>query len=242
MDKNILILGASSEVGIKYIRSYHNRYSHIWAHYNQSSEELLFLKETLKEKIHLLQADLLSYDATKNLITDIKSSLVLPDYVLHLPSGKYQNCKFHKISWDRYQKSLDIQLRSIVMVLEAFLPAMAKKSYGKIVIMLSSCTVNQAPKYISEYLTSKYALLGLMKAISSEYAPKGICVNGISPGMMETKLLSSVPELIVMQNAAASPSRRNTTVEDVLPSIDFLLSSESDFITGQNIVISGGAY
>ena len=59
--------------------------------------------------------------------------------------------------------------------------------------MLTSCTTNIPPKYLASYVTSKYALLGLVKALSNEYADKGIRINGISPSMIETKFLENIP-------------------------------------------------
>ena len=106
--------------------------------------------------------------------------------------------------------------------------------------MLTSCTINIPPKYLASYVTSKYSLLGLIKALSNEYADKGIRINGISPTMIETKFLSNVPELLVKQNAMNSPTGRNLAVDDVIPLFEFLLSNQSNSITGQNIAISNG--
>ena len=117
---------------------------------------------------------------------------------------------------------------------------MAKNKYGKVVVMLTSYTTNIPPKYLASYVTSKYALLGLIKALANEYADKGIRINGISPTMMDTKFLQSIPELIVKQNAMNSPTGKNLSVEEVTPMFEFLLSDKSAAITGQNIAITNG--
>ena len=88
--------------------------------------------------------------------------------------------------------------------------------------------------------TVKYALLGLMRNLASEYAAKGVMVNAVSPDMMETKFLSGLPELILEQNAKKNPLGRNIHVEEVTPTIEYLLSSASDIVTGQNIGVTGG--
>ena len=82
------------------------------------------------------------------------------------------------------------------MILQAFIPKMSKQNYGKIVFMLSAYLLGIPPKFQSPYITVKYALLGLMRNLASEYAAKGIMVNAVSPDMMETKFLSELPELI----------------------------------------------
>ena len=106
--------------------------------------------------------------------------------------------------------------------------------------MLTSCTINIPPKYLASYVTIKYALLGLVKALSAEYCSKGIEINGISPSMINTKFLNNIPELIVNQNAINSPTKKNLDVDDVIPTFEFLLSEKSNGITGQNIAITNG--
>lgn len=117
---------------------------------------------------------------------------------------------------------------------------MSKSKYGRIIFLLSSNTIGKPAKYQSSYVTVKYALLGLMKALAAEYADKGITVNGVSPDMMETKFLSGIPDLIVEQNRENGPMGRNVYVEEILPMIQYMLSEEGASMTGQNIEISGG--
>ena len=117
---------------------------------------------------------------------------------------------------------------------------MAKKKYGKIVFMLSSYTIGTPPSAMAHYVTSKYALLGLAKTLSSEYSSKKICVNSISPSMIETNFLSEIPEMMVQLTADKHPLKRNGMPSDVIPAIKFLLSDDSNFITGVNIPITGG--
>ncbi|KSV58819.1 SDR family NAD(P)-dependent oxidoreductase [Acetivibrio ethanolgignens] len=239
-DKILLVIGASSDVGISYIKRYHGAYQKIIAHYRSSSEKLETLEDIIGEKLVLLKADLSSEEETYRLVEEITSLGEMPTHILHLSANKYANYKFQKISWEVFQRDIDVQLRSAVIILNKLLPEMKKKKYGKVVVMLSSCTENIAPSYLSSYVSVKYALLGLVKALASEYAAQGICINGVSPSMMETKMVSEIPSLVVEQNAEKNPQKRNARVEDVCPAIEFLLSEEAGFVTGQNILVSGG--
>lgn len=238
MDKTLLILGASSDVGIDFINQKQNCYSKIIAHYNNINDDLKQLKNILGAKLILLQADFLNNDSLLEFIDNIKKYDVT--HILHLTSPKVTNNKFHKTDWAMFQQSYDIQVRSIYTVLNEVLPKMSKSHYGKVVFLLSSVTNNNPPKYWSDYVTNKYALLGFMKALAQEYVSKKININAVSPSMMETKFLEKIPDLIIEQSARDSKLGRHAKTSDTVAAIQFLLSDEAEYITGQNIVVSGG--
>ena len=115
---------------------------------------------------------------------------------------------------------------------------MAKKKYGRVVIMLTAYTIGTPPKFQSTYVTAKYALLGLMKSLAAEYRPYGVCINGISPGMIDTKFIEELPHPVVEQNIKNSVLGRNLTPEDIIPVIRYLLSEEASYITGSVFIDS----
>ncbi len=239
-EKILLITGASSDIGAKLISEIHEEYDYIIAHHNGNKSNLKELKEKLKEKLIFIEGDFKDENKTYEFVENIKKTGKIPTHIVHFPSGKFENMKFSKLTWDRFQNDINIAMRSLVIILNEFLPVMAKNKYGKVVVMLTSCTTNIPPKYLASYVSTKYALLGLVKALANEYADKGIRINGVSPSMMETKFLENIPKLIVQQNAMNSPTGKNLSVEDVVPMFQFLLSENSDSITGQNIAITNG--
>lgn len=239
MENNILILGASSEIGLALIEQIHNRFDRVIAHYHRSGSGLQSLKEKIGEKLVMEQADFSSKTETQAFVKRISDRYQGITHIVHLPSEKITYARFTKKSWEGLQHGMNIQLRSIYKILSVLLPPMTKTGHGKVVFVLSSCTV-AAPKLLADYTTTKYALLGLMKSLSVEYADKGIQINAVSPSMIETKLLENVPHLLIDENARENPSGRNAVIRDVIPMIGFLLSRDADFITGENILISGG--
>ena len=96
------------------------------------------------------------------------------------------------------------------------------------------------PKALSHYTTIKYALLGLVKSLASEYADKCIRINAVSPSMTETKFLSNINEKLIEISAQNNPLNRNATPSDIVPAVKFLLSGDASFINGANIPITGG--
>ena len=137
-------------------------------------------------------------------------------------------------------KDLEIQVHSFAEFMRAFLPIMSKQKYGKIVAMLSSVTKGVPPKYLSSYVITKYALMGLINSLVSEYKEKGININAISPTMVETSFLENIDERIIEMTASNSGMKRNVKVEEVANAIKYLMSDEAEYINGLNLPMTGG--
>lgn len=236
-----LVLGASSDIGGEIIRSIDDGTSLIFAHYHRNEEKIRKLQSEVKSKLIPICADLTQAEEITSLITQIQAFYPCPDKIIHLPAPKLSFTRFKDVHWESFQSEIDVELKSIVLVLKEFLPLMAKNKYGKIIFMLSSVCCGLPPKAMTPYTTSKYALLGLMKSLAVEYADKKITVNAISPSMVETSFLSGVPEKLVELTAATHPLKRNAVPQDIAPMVKFLLSHDADYITGVNIPIAGGS-
>lgn len=240
MEKIIIITGASSDLGMAYIRENAEAYDKIIAHYNHESEQFVALCRQYGDKIWPIQADFADAEGVQRFVIKIKETGIVPTHILHLVSPASKSVKFHKSHIEEYQLMMQVSVYSIVEILKVFLPAMQKQKFGRILFMLSAYVKIPDPKFAAPYVTAKYALLGLMKDVAAEYASKGITVNGISPQMIETKFLKDIPELIVEQQRAAGPLQRLLQKEDILPMMKLLLSDEASAITGENIGITGG--
>lgn len=241
VNKVLLVTGASSDIGVGFIRKNINEYQTIIAQYRTDNEELIELATNSPERIILRKCDFSSLEETRLLADSFGVITPMPTHFLHLPSIPFASVKFPKTDWKMFKDEFSVSFRSATILSQAILPKMAKAKYGKVVYMLTSFVINKpATKYATPYTTSKYALLGLMNCLAAEYSDKNICVNGVSPSIIETSFLEKTPQLVIELNAEASPIKRNLQVDDVLPTIEFLLSSDSDCVTGQNIPITGG--
>ena len=241
MDRDItLITGASSDIGLELIKNINDN-SLIIAHYHSSNKELLELKDKLDIGLITMKADLSSEDDMICLLDKIESGYGVPNKTIHLAASKFENIRFKDVLWEKFQNEIDISLRSIIWILNRFLPKLAKKKKGKVVIMLSSVVINIPPKALTQYIVVKYALLGLVKSLASEYSDKNIQINAISPSMIETKFLENINQKIIDLNAYSHPLKRNAYVKDIIPMIKLLISAESDYMNGVNIPITGGS-
>ena len=240
MNNIIFIIGASSDLGLNLIKNIDEECI-ILAHYNSNKDALENLASNSKKKIIPLKADLSCEDDINTLIQTIKNDYGIPNKIIQLAAARVENIRFKDVSWEDFEKDINITLKSSVLFLSTFLPLLAKEKRGKVVIMLSSYVLGVPPKYLAHYTTIKYAMLGLVKSLASEYDNKNIQVNAISPSMIDTKFLSNINEKFVELNAYNHPLKRNASVEDIIPTIKMLISDESNYVSGINIPITGGS-
>lgn len=238
---NILITSSSSDIGLATINAIYSKYEKIVCHYHTKNYDIMHIKKELGDKIVLLQGDFQTIDGINAFINQLRETKLCINDVLHLSAPKCTNEKFYKIPLLTFQNEINISLYSIISILKLLLPNMVKNKKGKIVIMLSYVINNISPKYCSNYVIAKQALYGLVKALSQEVNDKGICVNGISPSWIDTKFIKNQPDIIKEKYISLSPIGRLLTVDDIVPTIVYLLSDCSNAITGQNITISYGS-
>ena len=214
--------------------------------------EYLIFKHRLniyKEHFQKIEHNLLGQPGAK--LSDIKevsrlSEVLIEKYdiskVLHLAAPSVKQKNFENLDFNDLTYNINVQLLSTVELIKPVLKKMKKSKQGKIVFILSSYVLGVPPKYTSSYVISKYALLGLLKSLASEYGQFNIQVNGISPSMVETKFISNIHESIIEKIALESPLKRNLLIEEIIPAIKFFLSSESNYINGVNLPLTGGIW
>jgi len=115
---------------------------------------------------------------------------------------------------------------------------MKAKKYGKIISIISTSTLGKPPSNMSDYVVSKYSLLGISRCLAVEMARFNITVNCISPSFIETNLTKVLPSKFKEISLNQSTLGREITPQDVANTALSLLSENSDNITGENIVVS----
>ncbi len=245
MKRIYLITGASSDLGISYIKSLdaklQNQECVIYGTYNTNSSELDELSKKASN-VHIIPifCDLGDDESVCQLIEKLKSENHVPTHMLHLAASKFEYMRIKNFDWNKVKHELDIQVGAFGNICKWILPDMAKRKLGKIVVILSAYTLGVPPKFMSDYIITKYALLGFVKAVASEYAGKGITINALSPNMMETKFLSNLDARVVEMNATNSIMKRNIELQEVIHGIEFLMDDNASYINGINLNLSGG--
>jgi NAD(P)-dependent dehydrogenase (short-subunit alcohol dehydrogenase family) len=150
---------------------------------------------------------------------------------------------FYEISAEEWDDVIRVNLKGLFLCCKAVYPQMKKQGKGKIINISSGTFFKGLPHFI-HYVTSKGGIIGFTRALAREVGNDGICVNAISPGYTLTEVLAErpqYPEKFVKDIVSSRCFKRDELPEDITGTVVFLASEESNFITGQTIVVDGGS-
>jgi len=147
---------------------------------------------------------------------------------------------FERIGEEALDRMLAVNLKGPFLCTQAIIPDMLAAGWGRIVNISSSSAQSGAPA-MSHYVASKGGVIGLTKALAVEYAARGITVNNVPPGFVDTPMLRNAP-VDVDATAAASPMKRAGKPEDIAAACSYLVSEAAGYVTGQTISVNGGRY
>jgi len=148
---------------------------------------------------------------------------------------------FTEIPPDEWDKLMTVNLKGAFLCSRAVFPQMKKQGKGKI-INLTSETAFTGSRHMVHYVTSKGGIISFTKALAVEVGQYGIRVNAIGPGFTDSESSRSLIDDIANYDVRFTPLGRLEVPEDLAGALIFLASDESDFITGQTIVVDGGRY
>ena len=150
-----------------------------------------------------------------------------------------QRHPFYDITAEEWDRVSAVNVKGPFLCAKAVFPMMKEQRSGKIINISSSTAYWGTPSFL-HYVASKAALIGMTRSLAREVGEFGICVNAIAPGLVEHEGQTAPKALTELQLKARSIKRLQTP-EDLLGTLVFLGSSDSDFMTGQTIVVDGGS-
>ena len=152
--------------------------------------------------------------------------------------------KFSTMTFQQWSKVIDVNLNGVFHTTQAVLPDMVEAGWGRIVNISSSSTHSGQP-FMAHYVAAKSAVNGLTKSLALEYGPRGITVNAVPPGFVDTPMLRSAESRhllggTVEDHINRTPVRRVGRPEDIAAACAFFVSDEASYITGQILGVNGG--
>ncbi len=153
-----------------------------------------------------------------------------------------QQRSFMEIPEEEWDRVMAVNTRGVFSCVKAVVPEMRKNGYGKI-INVASGTVFKGTPMMLHYVSSKGAMVAFTRSLSRELGEHNISVNAIAPGLtMSEKVVGDDQWLDIKDaNAQTRAIKRDEVPEDLLGTLVYLSSSDSDFVTGQTIVVDGGS-
>jgi NAD(P)-dependent dehydrogenase (short-subunit alcohol dehydrogenase family) len=145
----------------------------------------------------------------------------------------------HRMTEEQWRRDIDVNLSGAFRVVQACLPGMRERGYGRIVVISSGAATAGLPGQVA-YSASKAGLLGMVKTIAAENVAKGITANAILPGIIGTEKVRAMPSEVLERVTAALPSRRLGEPTEIAGLTAYLASEEAGYVTGQAIGIDGG--
>ncbi|HWV86615.1 MAG TPA: SDR family NAD(P)-dependent oxidoreductase [Capillimicrobium sp.] len=181
-----------------------------------------------------LELDVTSEASVDAAFARVEAELGAPA-ILVLNAGIFVIEPFEETTLASWQRTIDVNLTGAFLCARRALPAMREAGYGRIVAIGSSAGKTGGAKAVAAYGASKAGVMTLAKAIASEYAPHGVTSNALAPSLIDTEMISSMPDM-----ASKVPVGRLGTVDDVADTVAFLCSAHAGYITGEVVDVNGG--
>jgi 3-oxoacyl-[acyl-carrier protein] reductase len=164
--------------------------------------------------------------------------ILVNNAAMYFGIGRGPFCKISSEEWDRL---MTVNLKGPFLCTKAVFPQMKKQKRGKIV-NLASETAFTGSKGLLHYVTSKGGIISFTRALATELGPYGICVNSIAPGFTDTEASRTLTDDITKYDVSTTPLGRLEQPQDLIGTLLFFSSDESDFVTGQALVVDGGRH
>ncbi len=182
-------------------------------------------------------------DVTQREMVDATVKKVLDTYgridVLVNNAGITQDARLQKMTLEQFDRVIDVNLRGVFHCAQAVTDAMVAQGSG--VILNASSVVGIYGNFgQTNYAATKFGVIGFTKTWSRELGPKGIRVNAVAPGFIETPILSTIPDKVIHEMKDRVPLKRMGQPEDIANVYAFLASYEASYLNGTVIEVPGG--
>lgn len=236
MGKNVLIIGASGDIGLSIAQQLASNGYSLLLHFNKNNEGFRSLREKVNDECILteIKSDLSHVEGINYLL----SQLVFPVDAIVIASGKAHHSLFQDSLEDEMDEMLTLHVKAPWMIVNHVLPSMIQKKKGTI-IFITSIWGNVGASNEVIYSSVKGAQNSFVKALAKEVATSGISVNAISPGFIDTKMNQHLSEEEKRTIVEHIPMNRPGSPDEIAHTVQFLMDEKSSYIQGEIINVNG---
>lgn len=236
-----IVTGGTRGIGAGIVRAFLKSKAHVIATYSGNEEAAMAFKESLgtdAERLTLEKFDVSNFKACEEFFARLDEREAKVQVLVNNAGIRRDNIAA-SMSDEDWGRVIDINLTGTFNMTKFAILHFMKQRYGRIVNMSSIGGSLGLPGQ-ANYAASKAGQLAMAKSISKEVGKRGITINCVCPGFIETELISDLSEEQVKEYKASVPLKRFGSVDDVAHGVMFLASRESSYITGTSLEIAGG--
>ncbi len=240
-DQRVVVTGGTRGIGRGIAEAFLTSGATVIATYARNDEAASKFKEELSkygDKLVIKKFDVTKDAEVKAFYNEIKEEFPSIEVVVN-NSGIRKDALLAMMKVNTWQDVIDTNLTGTYLMSRYAVLAFLRQRYGRI-INISSIGGKMGLPGQANYAATKAGQIALSKSLSKEVAKKGITVNNVAPGFIETELISDLPEEQVAEYKKAVPMKKFGKVSDVANAVLFLASKESSYITGATIEVAGG--
>ena len=240
-EKTALVIGGNGGIGLEIINSLANNNIKACATYHKGKDKLEKLQASNKKYILKYQMNLLNESSVQRAFQQIFKEHKQIDIVIFSVAQQVKNKSFLNLEWKDFEEHLNLQIKGLFYVVQNLKEQIQSKHKTKFIILLTEYCIGKPPAGIAHYVAAKHCLMGIAKSMAAELSRYNCTVNMISPGMVDTDLISNLPPKLVELTAENNPLKRIATPKDIANAVLFLSSDGSDYLNGANITVNGGS-
>lgn len=238
MAKTALVTGGTRGIGLSISETLKAKGFDVAANYGGNDEAAKACEAQTGVKCY--KFDVSDYDAVGSGLAQIESDLGPIDVVVN-NAGITWDAPFHRMTKEQWDKVVDVDLNSAFNVTRQVWDGMRERGFGR-VINISSINGQKGQFGQVNYSAAKAGLIGFTKALAQEGAKKGITVNVVCPGYVDTEMVRAVPEHVLEGIVATIPVGRLGKAEEIASMCAYLASDDAAFITGATMTVNGAQY
>lgn len=201
--------------------------------------ETIGLAKSAGGEVHGYKCDIGNWEQMSGIGDAVRAQLGHPNILVHCAAYQFMK-PFDQLSSEDWYKTHQVNVGGGFHLVKAFLPAMRAARWGRIV-MVASSSYFAPPPGMTHYISSKGALLGLVRGLATEVGGEGITVNALAPGLTRTKnAVAHVPQAHFDYVVSHQAVKRSGEPEDQAAALSFLVSDDAGFMSGQTMLVDGG--
>lgn len=240
-DKCAIVTGASRGIGRAIAKKLASLGANIVLNYRSNDEEALKVKEELLSygvDVFLYKCDISDFNAVEEMIKASKEKFGKVDIMIN-NAGITKDTLLLRMKEEDFDKVIEVNLKGVFNCLKAITPVMVRQKFGKIVNISSVVGLVGNAGQVN-YAASKAGVIGMTKSLAKEVGSRGITVNAVAPGFIDTDMTEVLGEKFKEEAKKSIPLKRLGKPEDVAGAVAYLVGNEASYITGQVLNVDGG--